>query len=120
MIAGTPITLFNCATELVFSEALQKFPNLKIALSEGGIGWIPYFLERADYTFQQHKAWTRPDLGGRLPSEIFRDHFVVAPFPEENVRRVIDEIGIDVAVGTCTDDALDGGQVREGRDFIAK
>ncbi len=35
---------------LVYSQTLRKFPDLKIALSEGGIGWIPYFLERADYT----------------------------------------------------------------------
>ena len=54
MITSTPITLFNCATELVFSDALQKFPDLKVALSEGGIGWIPYFLERIDYVHQHH------------------------------------------------------------------
>ena len=27
------------------------------------------------------------------PSEIFRQHFVVAPFPEENVQRVVAEVG---------------------------
>jgi predicted TIM-barrel fold metal-dependent hydrolase len=32
----------------LFSDNFVKFPNLKIALSEGSIGWIPYFLERAD------------------------------------------------------------------------
>ena len=25
---------------------VQKFPDLKVSLSEGGIGWVPYFLER--------------------------------------------------------------------------
>ena len=44
-----PITLFGCAAELVFSRVPAQYPDLKIALSEGGIGWIPYFLERADY-----------------------------------------------------------------------
>ena len=34
----------------------------------------------------------------RRPSEIFREHFVVAPFPEENVQRVVAEIGIDPIV----------------------
>jgi predicted TIM-barrel fold metal-dependent hydrolase len=34
----------------------------------------------------------------RRPSEIFRDHFVVAPFPEENVQRVVAEIGIEPIV----------------------
>ena len=34
----------------------------------------------------------------RRPREIFREHFVVAPFPEENVERVIAEIGIEPIV----------------------
>ena len=28
---------------------VRKYPDIKIALSEGGIGWIPYFLERIGY-----------------------------------------------------------------------
>jgi predicted TIM-barrel fold metal-dependent hydrolase len=38
---------------------------------------------------------------GRLdarPSDVFRRHFLVAPFPEENVRRVVDDVGIDSIV----------------------
>jgi predicted TIM-barrel fold metal-dependent hydrolase len=38
---------------------------------------------------------------GRLdarPSEIFRQHFVVAPYPEENVQRVVAEVGIEPIV----------------------
>ena len=70
---------------------LPEVPRLKVALAEGGIGWIPYFLERADYTYEHHKAWTRPDLGGRLPSEVFRDHiitcFIVDDFGVEEPRR---------------------------------
>ena len=31
-----------------------QVPDLKVALSEGGIGWIPYFLERIDYNYKQH------------------------------------------------------------------
>jgi len=36
-------------------------------------------------------------LPGR-PSQIFKDHFVVAPFPEENVARAIDVVGTDCLV----------------------
>jgi hypothetical protein len=48
---------------------------LQIAMSEGGIGWIPYALERADYVTRHHHAWTGTDLGGKLPSELFHEHF---------------------------------------------
>jgi hypothetical protein len=47
-----------------------------VALAEGGVGWIPYFLERIDYTYEHHKAWTEPNLGGKLPSEIFRERII--------------------------------------------
>jgi predicted TIM-barrel fold metal-dependent hydrolase len=34
----------------------------------------------------------------RRPSQIFREHFIVAPFPEENVKRVVAEVGIEPIV----------------------
>ena len=41
----------------IFSGMFQRFPNLKIALSEGEIGWIPYFLERAEQVLDKQKYW---------------------------------------------------------------
>jgi predicted TIM-barrel fold metal-dependent hydrolase len=41
----------------LFSGKLIQFPNLKLAYSEGQIGWIPYALERADTVWEQHDAW---------------------------------------------------------------
>jgi predicted TIM-barrel fold metal-dependent hydrolase len=74
MITLPPINLVQCATDLVWSPVLRKFPDLKIALSEGGIGWIPYFLERIDYQYGRHRAWTGQDFGDKLPSEVFNEH----------------------------------------------
>ena len=45
----------------VVERCRQKFPKLKYALSEGGIGWIPYFRERIDYTYDRHRFWTGMD-----------------------------------------------------------
>jgi predicted TIM-barrel fold metal-dependent hydrolase len=42
----------------LFSGNLLKFPKLKLAYSEGQIGWIPYVLERADTVWEMHDAWT--------------------------------------------------------------
>lgn len=75
-ITSMPMSIANAAADWLFGPMWKKFPSLKIALSEGGIGWIPYFLERADFTHMQHGAWTNMDLGGRKPSEIFRQHFL--------------------------------------------
>jgi len=76
MITLQPINLVQAASDLLWSRVLQKFPKLKFAMSEGGIGWIPYFLERVDYVYKHHQAWTGQDLGGMLPSELFNERIV--------------------------------------------
>ena len=35
----------------------KGYPNLKIALSEGEVGWIPYFLERAEQVLDKQRYW---------------------------------------------------------------
>ena len=74
LITLTPINIVQAATDLVWSPVLRKFPDLKVALSEGGIGWIPYFLERVDYNYGRHHAWTGQDFGDKLPSQVFNEH----------------------------------------------
>jgi predicted TIM-barrel fold metal-dependent hydrolase len=41
----------------LFSGKLIQFPKLKLAYSEGQIGWIPYALERADTVWEHHDSW---------------------------------------------------------------
>ncbi len=43
----------------LFSGKLIQFPKLKLAYSEGQIGWIPYALERADTVWDKHDAWQK-------------------------------------------------------------
>ncbi len=76
LLALQPVNIIQAAADLLWSPVLRKFPDLKVSLSEGGIGWIPYFLERMDWTYERQHGWTGQDFGGRLPSEIFRDHIV--------------------------------------------
>jgi predicted TIM-barrel fold metal-dependent hydrolase len=101
MITGTPISLFGVATELVFSEMLRRFPGLKIALSEGGIGWIPYFLERSDYVYDHHRRWTHQNLGGKKPSDVFREHIVTCFIDDDAGLKNRQLIGIDTITWEC-------------------
>jgi tryptophan-rich sensory protein len=74
MITLQPMNIVQCAADLVWSPVFRKFPRLRVALSEGGIGWVPYFLERLDYVYQHHHVWTNQDFGDRLPSDVFNEH----------------------------------------------
>ncbi|MGH9049628.1 MAG: amidohydrolase family protein [Acidimicrobiia bacterium] len=75
MITLTPLNTMQAATDLLWSQVLRRFPTLKFALSEGGTGWLPYWLERIDYVYQQHRFWTHQDFGDTLPSDVARRHF---------------------------------------------
>jgi len=75
-ITTMPMSVAFGLSDWLHLEALRRYP-LKIAMSESGIGWIPYLLERADYVDQQHGAWTHSGtyLNGKKPSEIYAEHF---------------------------------------------
>ncbi|WP_375482564.1 amidohydrolase family protein [uncultured Jatrophihabitans sp.] len=60
--------------DLLLSGVLQRHPKLRFVLSEGGIGWIPYLLERIDYTWERHRWYQDIDKVAR-PSELFKKHF---------------------------------------------
>ena len=72
-IATFSTNLMWTVADLVFSGMLQRHPNLKFMLSEGGIGWIPYLLERLDYTWERHR-WYQDISRTDRPSDLFRKH----------------------------------------------
>jgi hypothetical protein len=78
------MSIANAAADWMTLQAFRRFPNLKMALSEGGIGWVPYLLERADFTNRHHGEWTNLSYGGRKPSDVFREH-VITCFIEDDV-----------------------------------
>jgi predicted TIM-barrel fold metal-dependent hydrolase len=94
-----PITLFATnlmwtTADLLFSPVFYKHPNLKILLSEGGIGWIPYIVERADYVWERHR-WYQDINKETPPSELFRKHFWGC-FIDDNLGVAMrDVIGVD-------------------------
>ena len=72
-------TLLACnsmglAADLLLSGVFVRFPRLRVALSEGGIGWMPYFLERIDYTWEGHRRMEPAIDFGVRPSEMFAGH----------------------------------------------
>jgi predicted TIM-barrel fold metal-dependent hydrolase len=96
MITLQPMNIVQAAADLVWSRVLREFPTITFALSEGGIGWIPYFLERIDRTYEQHHLWTMQDFGERRPSDVFREHIVTCFIDDPIGLRIRDAIGVDL------------------------
>jgi predicted TIM-barrel fold metal-dependent hydrolase len=102
MITLQPMNICQAAADLVWSRVFKDFPNLKVALSEGGIGWIPYFLDRIDRTYDMHHAWTGQDFGdGVLPSDMFRQHILTCFIADPVGVQLRHDIGVDNISWEC-------------------
>ncbi len=101
MIHTTPISIVSCAADLLWSRVLRKFPDIRFALSEGGIGWVPYFLERADYVYEHHKYWTHQDFGDMKPSDVFARNIVTCFIDDAAGVKNRHDVGLDNITWEC-------------------
>jgi predicted TIM-barrel fold metal-dependent hydrolase len=95
MITLQPMNICMAAADLVWSRVFREFPDLRVALSEGGTGWVPYFLDRLDRTYEMHHLWTGQDFGDRTPSDVFRQHILTCFITDPVGLALRHEIGID-------------------------
>ena len=58
---------------LCASGVLSRFPRLRFATIEAGIGWVAWLLDAMDEAYKKHHFWVRPKLT-KLPSDYFREH----------------------------------------------
>jgi len=101
LITLQPMNLVLAAADLLWSPVPRKYSKLRFALSEGGIGWIPYFLERADYVYKHHRAWTHQDFGDLLPSELFLERFVTCFIDDKFGLANISEFNTEMVTWEC-------------------
>ena len=101
MITLQPLNIVQAAADLLWSRVVKEFPDVRIALSEGGTGWIPYFTDRLDRTYEMHSTWTGQDFGGKKPSEVFRERFLTCFISDPVGVNLRHEIGIDNICWEC-------------------
>jgi predicted TIM-barrel fold metal-dependent hydrolase len=100
-ITTMPMSISVGAADWLHLEALERYPTLKIALSEGGIGWIPYFLERSDFSHERHKAWTHSRFKGTKPSEVFHKHFLTCFIDDAFGLKNLDSLNENMVAYEC-------------------
>jgi predicted TIM-barrel fold metal-dependent hydrolase len=92
------VNAMSACTDLIYSGKLQDNPNIKIALSEGGSGWVPYLIERMDYTWARTRLHVRKDVA---PSELFRRHFWSCFISDRTAIEIRHMIGVDKLMWEC-------------------
>ncbi|WP_040825475.1 amidohydrolase family protein [Nocardia jiangxiensis] len=99
MVLAPSVSLI-AAQDLLWGPAFRSYPGLKVSFSEGGVGWIPFFLDRSDRHYTNQR-WLRRDFGGKLPSEVFREHTVACYVTDKTSLKLRHEIGIDNIAWEC-------------------
>ena len=83
-------------TDFLFSGVLVRFPDLKLAYSEGQIGWIPYILERADDVWLEHRAWGGVrDIVPEPPSTYYYRQVFGCFFRDRHGIESLETVGVD-------------------------
>ena len=79
----------------IFSGKFEQFPNLKLLYAESQIGWIPYFIERADDTWRTHQ-WAQGEKRiPKPPSHYYKRHVYSCFFKDTVGIDLLDRIGED-------------------------
>jgi predicted TIM-barrel fold metal-dependent hydrolase len=89
----------EASVNLMMSPVCRKFPGLKFVFSEGGIGWLPNAIERADRMYLRHRAWSGTD--DILPSDIYKQNMYLCMIEEPVCLKYVDDIGADHIVWEC-------------------
>ena len=77
---------------LIFSGALERYPNLKIVIGEAGLGWIPYVLDHMDLEWEDQFK----DLDLKMkPSEYWYRQCYATYQTDRIGIMLIDELGRD-------------------------
>ncbi|TQS46008.1 amidohydrolase family protein [Cryptosporangium phraense] len=99
IILATQVSVL-AAQDLLWGPAMRTYPDLKIAWSEAGIGWIPFYLDRSDRHYTNQR-WLRRDFGGSLPSEVFKAHSLACYVTDPAALKNRHEIGIETIAWEC-------------------
>ncbi|MDQ1498061.1 MAG: hypothetical protein QOI86_1401 [Actinomycetota bacterium] len=98
-IALGTVTSQLASINLVMSPVFTKFPGLKVVLSEGGIGWVPGALERADRQWERHRFHYK--LADVRPSEVFKRNIFLCTEEEPQAMSYRHLIGVDRIMWEC-------------------
>ena len=96
---GRPVETFIQFAGLMYGGIAERFPKLRVAFLECGVGWVPYWMERMDEEWEKRGKVEAP-LCKNKPSEYIKHgnwFFAMEP-EEETLPYVIERIGDDKIV----------------------
>ncbi len=117
----------TCIADLIFGGVCHRYPELKLVSVESGVGWIPSYLEAADWQFVNSETRKEHPEYDLLPSEYFRRQiYGCFWFENAGLRAAIDQIPdnvmweTDFPHPTCQHPGLEGGLAERPADYAER
>ncbi|MBK7950744.1 MAG: amidohydrolase [Deltaproteobacteria bacterium] len=88
-----PINGMATATDWLFAGIPVRFPQLKIAMSEGGIGWVPILVDRIEYMARVLDY--SKEFGPLSPIDVLRRNFWFTTFSDPSTLPLRGLVGVD-------------------------
>ena len=73
----------------------MKYPNLKIAMSEGGIGWVAMLIDRLDNMLERSGYGRDFATDDMRPSDVLRRNFTFCTIDDPSTISTRDVIGVE-------------------------
>jgi predicted TIM-barrel fold metal-dependent hydrolase len=102
---GAPLELYTslfsvnaiaAAADWLWARIPTRYPNIRVAFSEGGIGWVPMLIDRIDYVLDHSavgsQGWDDPSLS---PTDALRRNFWFCTIDIPSTMALREHIGID-------------------------
>ncbi len=93
-VAVVPMQLDEVLAGMIFSGILEQREGVRFVLGEGGLGWIPYVVERLDHEHRKYYEQVKDHRLSMLPSEIFARQVYVTYEDEQVGVELIPKIGV--------------------------
>jgi predicted TIM-barrel fold metal-dependent hydrolase len=110
--------IVDTLSALIFDNLFGRYANLRVLVAEHGASWVPHMLGHMDKS--RGMGRNGPWAGGKLderPSAIFQRFVRVAPYPEDDIPRIVDGLGGDAGCLVMGSDFPHAEGIAEPADF---
>jgi predicted TIM-barrel fold metal-dependent hydrolase len=101
IVLSTTVSMI-AVNDILLGGVIKKFPDLRIAMSEGGVGWASFLLDRIERHLE-NQSWTGIDClpPGMTATDVWKKNFLACYITEPSGLDSRHRIGVETIAWEC-------------------